>query len=234
MRRRSFWLAIGTLILMVACTGSALAVLVRHTPAFYERCGLPPGPEREKLSGEFFAEFTNRLLGGVLDKRQWDARFTEQQINSYFEEDFIKKHNAENPLPPGISEPRVALEKDRIRLGFRYGTGLRSSIVNVDVRPWLVAREPNVVALEIESLHAGALPISSQWLLEVITEMARRPHIEVTWYRYRSHPVLLLRFQAQRTTPTFQLCQLSIQEGLFVIVGRSLDTTPKLEAITGQ
>jgi hypothetical protein len=226
MRRRSFWLAIIIVILLVAGAGSALAVLAGHEPSFYHRCAIPPGPERAKLSGEFVNEFTNRLLGGVLDKREWDARFSEQQINSYFQEDFLNKHNEENPLPAGMSEPRIALDTDRIRFGFRYGTGIWSTVITLDLRVWLVVKEANTIALEFRSLHAGAIPISAQWLLERVSESARLRDIEVTWYRNQGRPVLVLRFQAQRTSPTFQLMKLKIQDGMLLIRGRSLDTTP--------
>jgi hypothetical protein len=226
MRRRSFWLAIVFVIFLVAGAGSALAMLVRHEPSFYQRCDIPPGPERLKLSGEFVNEFTNRLLAGVLDKRQWDAHFTEQQINGYFQEDFLSKHNEENPLPAGMSEPRIALDTDRIRFGFRYGTGIWSTVITLDLRAWLVVKEVNTIALEFRSLHAGAIPISAQWLLERVSESARQRDIEVTWYRNQGRPVLVLRFQAQRTSPTFQLLKFKIQDSMLLIDGHSLDTTP--------
>lgn len=226
MWRRSFWLAFIIVIVLLAGAGSTLAVLLRHEPAFYQGCEIQPGPERVKLSGEFVNEFTNRLLGGVLDKRQWDARFSERQINSYFQEDFLNKHNEENPLPAGMSEPRIALDADRIRFGFRYGTGMWSTVVTLDLRAWLVVKEVNTIALEFRSLNAGAMPISAQWLLERVSESARQRDIEVTWYRNQGRPVLVLRFQAQRASPTFQLLQLKIQDGMLLIAGRSLDTTP--------
>ena len=55
----------------------------------------------------------------------------------------------------GISEPRLSLEPDRIRLGFRYGAGPWSTVVSLMIRVWLVPREQNTVALEFESLHSG-------------------------------------------------------------------------------
>ncbi len=226
MYRRSFWFAVATVVLLLLGTGTGLAMLAKHEPAFYRRSGIPPGAARSKSSGDFVGEFTNRLLGGVLDKRKWDACFTDQMINSYFQEDFVTKHNAEETLPRHISEPRLALDTNRIRFGFRYGKGLWSSVVWVDLRAWLVRKEPNAVALEFRSIHAGALPISAQWLLERVASLARNRDIEVTWYRNEGHPVLVLRFQAQRTTPTFLLQRLEIQDNTLLIAGHSLDTTP--------
>jgi len=187
---------------------------------------MPASAHRSKCSGEFVGEFA-RLSVGIFDKRQWDARFTQEQINSYFQEDFLKEHPDDRPLPQGISEPRVAIEPDKLRVGFRYGMGSWSTVVSIDLRVWLVAKEPNVVALEFEGMHAGALPISSQSLLENASQTARRHDIDPTWYRHNGHPVLLLRFQAGRSRPTFQLQQFELHAGVLSIAGHSLDTTPQ-------
>ncbi|HLJ94670.1 MAG TPA: hypothetical protein VKU02_15900 [Gemmataceae bacterium] len=226
MNRRSIALTIAIVVLLAGGTGGTLAALLRHEPAFYARSAMPEGPQRTKSSGEFVGEFA-RLLFGISDKRQWDARFTEEQLNSYFQEDFLKEHPNDQPLPEGIRDPRVALEPDKLRVGFRYGPPTWSTIVSIDLRVWLVAKEPNVVALEFQGVHAGALPISSQSLLECASEAARRHDIDPTWYRHNGHPVLLLRFQAGRSRPTFQVQQFDLHQGMLSISGRSLDTTPQ-------
>lgn len=226
MRRKSVAWTLAIMVVLLAGISGTLVLLLRHVPAFYVRTEIPPGPHRTKCSGEFVGELA-RLFAGISDKKLWDGRLTEEQINSYCQEDLLKEHADDRPLPAGISEPRVALEPDRIRLAFRYGTGLWSTIVSVDLRVWLVAKEANVVALEFQGMHAGALPISSQSLLERASETARRHDIDPTWYRHAGHPVLLLRFQAGRSRPTFQLEQLDLQQGLLHVSGRSLDTPPQ-------
>jgi hypothetical protein len=226
MRRKSIALTIAIVVFLTANTGGALALLLHHEPAFYVRAALPPCAHRGRCSGEFVGELA-RLIAGINDKRQWDGRFTAEQINSYCQEDLLKEHADDQPLPHGISEPRVALDPDRIRLGFRYGSGLWSTIVSIDVRVWLVAKEANVVALEFEGIHAGAVSLSSQSLLERASETARRYDIDPTWYRHHGHPVLLLRFQAGRSRPTFQIQKLDLHAGMLCIRGVCLDTTPQ-------
>jgi hypothetical protein len=233
MRRKSVTLTIAIVLLLVASIGSTLALLLHHEPAFYLRAAMPPGAHRSKCSGEFVGELA-RLFAGISDKRQWDGRFTAEQINSYCQEDLLKEHADDQPLPWGISEPRVAIEPDKIRLAFRYGAGLWSTVVSIDLRIWLVAREANVVALEFQGIHAGALPISSQSLLEHASQSARRHDIDPTWYRHHGHPVLLLRFQAGRSRPTFQIQQLDLHAGMLCISGASLDTTPQANLGTGR
>jgi hypothetical protein len=221
MSRRSLLLAIGTVALLVLASGSCLAMLVRHEPSFFRRGTIPPGPLRKDLSEQCEQQFT-RILEGFINKGQWESQFSEDQLNSYFEEGLTKKHNVQ--LPENISEPRVAFEKEKVRLAFRYGIGIWSCVISIDVHPWLVAKDPNVVALEFESLHAGAIPISAQWLREEVDGFARLHDIEATWYRRHGHPVVLLRFQASRIDPTFQFLELQARPGILSVTGHSLTT----------
>jgi hypothetical protein len=222
MSRRSLLLAL-LIVISLAATGSTIFIfLLRYEPAFYARGAIPPGEKRTQQSKQCISEFTS-ILSGILNKDQGSAQFREEQLNSYFQEDFITKHSSENPLPNGFSNLRVAFDPSKLRLAFRYGRGLFSTVISVAVRPWIVAREANVVALEFESLHAGAVPISAQWLLERVSEAARQQDIDVSWYRLNGHPVVLLRFQAGRLHPTFQLRRLELRQGMLLISGRSLE-----------
>ena len=82
------------------------------------------------------------------------------------------------------------------------------------------------MALEIEGLRAGSLPIGAQSLLESVAEAARPHDIEVTWYRHKGNPVALLRFQASKATPTVHLERLELRQGTIVIGGRSMERFP--------
>jgi hypothetical protein len=228
MRRRSFYLAIAIVLFLLGGSGTAVAFLIRYEPAFYVRAAVPAGKERQQLSDACTSEYINRLIDGVYNKHQWEARFTQEQINSYFAEDLLTKHSLENPLPSGISEPRLSLAEDRIRLGFRYGTGLWSTVVSLDLRVWLVVKEPNVVALEFESVHAGALPISAQSILERVTAVAQQQNIEVNWYRRVGHPVVLLRFAGSNPMSLLEL--LELRPGMLRVKGRSLDGAQRASA----
>jgi hypothetical protein len=83
----------------------------------------------------------------------------------------------------------------------------------------------NVICLEILGRKAGAMPVSAQSLLELISEQARKD-IEVTWYRHEGNPVALLRFQNDRARPTFQLRRLELRQGMITIGGMSPGTSP--------
>ena len=231
MRRKSLWLAVAMLLLVGGGVLAALAALTQHEPAFYARCASPPGEQRRELSKDFslrkFAAFTTSIYnGGNRQTGVWRGSFTEADLNSFFAEEFLSTGLADKLLPEGISDLRVCLEQDRMRLGFRYGSPPWSTVVSITFRVWLAKGESNVVVLELQSLHAGALPISAQSLLDQMSEVLRQHNIQMTWYRHNGHPTAAIKFQSDQPRPSAQLQQVELKPGMLVITGRSNDLLP--------
>jgi hypothetical protein len=231
MSRRSVLLATGILLLLGVFLVAGGAVLLRHEPAFYRRAALSSGAARKKNWDDFKRQ-CSALHNGIQNNREWSAQFAAEQINGYLQEMCRAADGEDRTLPDGIgdpllperiSDPRIAIEDGRLRLGFRYGSGIWSTVVSIDLRVWVAKGEPNVVGLELQGMHAGSLPLSSQSLLEHVSEAARRQNVEVTWYRYQGNPVALLRFQNRRSRATVQLTQVELQAGKLLIQGRSVD-----------
>jgi hypothetical protein len=127
----------------------------------------------------------------------------------------------------------VAFEPERVRLGFRYHVGRFSAVVSIDMRVWLAKCEPNVVALEIQGIRAGALPVSAQSILERLTEAAHSNNVQLTWYRYDGNPVAILRFQGDQSPNSVLLESLELHPGKIALQGQSLEVgdpvTPSAE-----
>jgi len=225
MRRKSMLLALAIAVLLAGAALGTLALLMRHEPEFYRERAVAPGQARNQQSKEFLKNFT-RVLSAAYNGEDFSVTVTEEQINSYFQESFITSGFAKNLLPQDISAPRVAIEPERIRLAFRYGCAPWCSIISIDWRVWLAPKEPNVVVLELQGLHAGSLPISAQSLLEQISDIARRQNIDVTWYRHQGNPVALVRFPNDSRSGV-QLHQLELSSGKLTLVGRALENMPR-------
>lgn len=219
MRHRSLLLAAGTVLTAGAGIGAALVVAVRHEPAFYQRQAVPEGADRRQRCEEFKTEFS-QFLDGLLNQPEhgWYARFTDLQVNSYLEEDCEGENVLK--LPEGLDAPRVAFEADRVRVGFRYGSGWLRSVVALDLRVWLAPREPNVIAVEVRGLRRGALPLSTHPLLERVTEVARQRGFEVTWFRHEGFPVALVRLHSDQPRPNAHLQRLDLRPAAILIGGR--------------
>jgi hypothetical protein len=225
MSRRSLILAIAIFCCLTCGVGAALWLLVRYEPSIYLKAAVPPGEERHLMSERCWQELMG-LYNSVANPDEadpWGHRFTDSEINSYLAEHFVQSHLNEHLLPDGISEPRILIESDKVRIAFRYGAGLWSTVVSIDLRLWLVKGEPNVVALKLIGFHAGALPISAQSLLENITKTCQDNGIGVDWYRDEGAPVAVLRFQVEQPHPTLELSTIKLEPGAIRIEGRTKD-----------
>src|SRR5262249_15417377 len=141
MRRRDLSRTAVYLGILLALGLGLLGWLLRHEPASYRSITVPEGGQRRKLSGEF-ASSVARLLDdfGSRSEEQWSGIFTADQMNSYFEEDFVRVKPFK--LPVGVNSPRVAIKPGHLQIAFRYGEGFWSSVVTVELNLWLVASEP--------------------------------------------------------------------------------------------
>jgi hypothetical protein len=210
---------LAVLVLVGATAGLALGY--KHEPGYYTRSAVEPRPERKELSKEFLKQFFN-LVGRIENGAgAWTFSFPQEQINSFFEEDFVRLKGTEALRKAGISEPRVTLEDDRIRLGFRYGEGAWSTVVTYDLRAWLAPKEVNVIALQILGRKVGGLPIASQTVLTELKEVARNWDLDVTWYRHEGHPVALLRLPSGHSRYFAQLLGLEVRHGQINVSGNS-------------
>jgi len=217
-----------TFIVLVGLTLAGVAgttgYLLKMEPQFYVDCAVPEGKERKKMSAAFLGIFS-QLASHIADysREPWQVTFSQNQINSYFAEDFIRLGDAAHLQQQGISEPRVVFEKDRMRLAFRYGSSFWSTVFSFDVRTWLAPEEQNVIAIEFLARNAGSMPISAKSFLDQISNLARRNKIEIVWFRHNGNPVALLHLTTGRERPGAQLQHLKVENGKLTIGGLSFE-----------
>lgn len=203
--------------------------LLAHEPAFYRQAQVAPGPERASASRAFEVKAFD-LLNEMQTRPQWQLKVTEQEVNSWFAEDFIHSNLAQQ-LPGNVREPRLTFVPGGVQLGFRYGGEDYNSVVSLEAQVWMAPRELNAVVVEIVSFNAGAVPMTSKILQEELTKFARRHNIKVQWYRQNDHPAAVLRFQHDRRVPSMMLEMLDIRQGELFLKGKTLEPevpTPSL------
>jgi hypothetical protein len=206
-------------VLLLAGVALAAGVVLRHEPHFYRIRVVEPGEERKDLSHKFISDALQAGFNIKSGEPHWHCTFSDAEINSFFQEDFIASREMEGLRKLGISEPRIAFEDDCIRLAFRYGSGFWSTIVSYELRVWAVPKEPNKVAVEIRGRRLGALPVSAHALLDQLTQLAKDNNIEVSRYRYKGNPVALITFQPDMNPPTAQLKCLKVIPGALKVGG---------------
>lgn len=217
MRKKILVLA---LLLLLGSVGGGLAWAMKYEPAFYRQPDPAPGDERKQSSTELFSKLTRIANHFVDGQGKWSYELSEQEIHSFFEEDFVRLGDAEALRKLGITRPRVRFDEDRIRVAFRYGTGFWSAVLSYDLRVWLAPKEVNVVVVEIVNRQIGGLPIASQTMLNELKELFRSKNMDVSWYRHDNHPVAVIRLPSNRSRHFAQLLALDVAPGRLTISGQ--------------
>jgi hypothetical protein len=206
---------------VVAVFGAApgLAWLsLTHTPTFYRaRIAVPP-EERQAEARKFVAQ-SMQLRNDIANEPNWEAVFSDAEVNAWLAEDLVT-HFADQ-IPPGIHEPRVVFEMDRVTLAFGLDQGGVRSIVWVVARPRVPG--PNVLELTLEKIRAGMLPIPAEQVLDRITAHARARGLDVSWKRDgEDHlPVATIRYKTHAGRDDVCLERLHVINGEIHLAGRS-------------
>ena len=196
---------------------AAMWVLLTYQPEFYRNVAIIP-PERRHAEAQKFVAQSLQLRNDIVNEATWEAVFTDEQVNSWLEEDLVE-HFAEQ-IPAGVHEPRVVFELDRVHLGFQLDQGPLRSVVSVVAR----VRVPgeNELALTIEKIRAGVVPIRADQILDRITEAARSHGLEVRWERDGDLPVALIKYTPNPRRRDVIIERLQILEGQIRLAGRSI------------
>ena len=227
MFRRSRLMALLLLVGGVGLCGGAVCYLAKREPDFYNRAPDPDDFDTRERAAQVLTRVQD-LKNEIRSRSDWGEIFTAEDLNCFFVEKMGRKGGLASLLPESVHSPRVAIEGDRLKIGFKYGEGFWSTVVWVELKVWLVKDEPNLVAVEVCDLRTGSLPVGSQSVLDSISESVRDWNIEVTWYRNGSNPVGLFRFFANQVgQPSSQILTLEVKEGKIVVAGRSMtDQSP--------
>ena len=214
LRKRVIILGIvASLILLVP---GAIWLSLTHKPTFYRALTNVPRAQLEGKAKHFVAS-SLQLRNDISNERDWHAVFTDQEVNAWLAEDLVA-HFADQ-IPPEIHEPRVAFGPERITLAFQLDRGPIRTVI------WVVAQarvpEDNVLALTLEKIRAGVIPISADRLIDPITQQAREHGLDIRWTRENDLPVAILRFSPDQSRSDVILERLSVRQGQIRLSGRS-------------
>jgi hypothetical protein len=219
-KRKLYWLC-GLTIAFIAVALATLCALVKHEPSFYTQAHMPPGEERKALANKFLTEFGQMVMD--MKSEQWRCELSEAELNSFFDDQFMKLGEGESLRKVGISDPRINLGDDSVRLAFRYGSGWFSTVISYDLKVWLVPKEPNVIAVEVVSARAGGLPISSRTILQQLSDYAQTQNYKVTLYRKETNAVAVIELQQGQQPSSKMLTRLDVKSGKLAIHGRTME-----------
>lgn len=179
-------------LLVVGCV--ALFVLWRASqivPDFYAKV-LDAEPADQRQASDTMIQKSTLLAGDVRKTGRWEALFTEQEVNGWLAVDLEENHAG--ALPPGLAEPRIFIETDRLRMACRATRGSIETVLSVALEIYLA--EPGVLAIRIRSVHAGALPLPLANVLDQISQLAKQQGFLIEWQQTDGDPVALIHIDS--------------------------------------
>jgi len=204
----------GLCIVVAASTWWALQK-TQQVPEFYSRAIRQLPADIEKAS-ETLEQDVVQLQDAASKMGSWQAAFSEEQINSWFVQQFPKEFPS--VLPKGVQDPRIVIEDGKILAAAKYADKRINTVVSFEIRVELT-EQPNVLAVRIEKLRAGALPLPVQGFLRGISAEAAKGDIEVVWDTDESGPVALVTVPSEH--PRYERSPVII-ESVMLQVGKVL------------
>lgn len=190
MRRWILRLSI-TLTVMLSSGGVAAWWLIRQTrqvPDFYTRATAQAPDTTAEASRRLQAD-VKRLKADAAKVGFWRAQFSDEEINAWLVEELPKKFP--RLLARGASQPRVVIEGDRMLAAVRYKNRRIDTVISCELQVALT-EEPNMLALKVNGLKAGALPLPLSKFLKGISKEAANGDIDVRWDLAESGPIALV------------------------------------------
>ena len=215
----------GLLVALLSVAVAGVAVLFtlyrasQQVPEFYQRALGAAAADDE--SSERFERQALALHNQVRRAGQWESRFSEAEINAWLA--VVLPANFPQALSGGVSDPRVAIEDDVIRLALRYHRGSTQAVISLAARARLTD-EPNELAIEIREVRAGRLPVPLARFLDEIKLQAAQASFPLRWTDAAGQPVALVRLPLNDKEPAGRRCyveRLEVGDRALVVGGRT-------------
>jgi hypothetical protein len=207
------WTLLGTLLVALGASAYLAWAGLRHEPEFYRKLVAQP-PQADQADA--FVSHTARLRNDVVNEPRWEVVFSEAEVNAWLATD-LEQEFADR-LPPGVSEPRVLFEPDRITLAFQLDDAAGRSVVWAVLRVGLVGE--NELSLALDRVQRGAFPIPAGVVLDRLAAQATNLGMRVTRGEDDGSPSVVLQLPAgDRTRAVIETLQ--IAEGWIRLAGTS-------------
>ena len=225
MRRfiRTLFFGCLAIVLIAVAAGIYCYRSLQQVPDFYTQALAKPAAEPAKAAKAAY-EFEQEVLELRNDVRRegdWQATFTAEEINGWLASDLPVKFP--KALPSHVSDPRVAISPEMIQVACKYADSRFNSVVSIGAQPKMTA-EPNVIAIRIKQVRAGALPVPLANFLEQISEHTAKAGVPLRWGEEEGDPVAYITLpmnQPEFEGKTLRVETVELQEGALVVAGRT-------------
>lgn len=180
---------------------------------FYEQA-LKIEPDALERGGRELESRATALYSDAQQVGRWQALFTTEQINGWLATQLAEFSGKE--LPPNIRDPRVAIAPGVLTLGFRTKSNGVDTVVSVDAHVSLT--EDGAVAIRLDSVRAGALPLPVMQLADELANACRKLKLPIRWTRHAGKPVALVDLHEMES---LYIDDVRLDEGQLYVAGHT-------------
>lgn len=159
-----------------------------YVPEFYTRATKPQHASVQPKSHRPTTEL-QQVSADESETGVWNATFSDDEINAWLIEELPSKFP--RLLAKGASEPRIVIEDNRVLAAARYKKGHLDIVISCELEVELT-EQPNMLALRVKDLKAGALPLPLHNFLKGISSEAAKGDIDIRWDVTDAGPIALV------------------------------------------
>jgi hypothetical protein len=224
MRRAVKFIALisGVLVIGLAVAAFFAYRALVYVPDWYQEALAATGDEAE--AGDVMEQKLLALTSDLKKEEQWEAIFSDDQINGWLATQLIEKFP--QWLPQGAENPRVFIGNDHVLVGCQYTRGGVTTVLNTSAEVYLT-EEPNVMAVRIDAPKAGALPLPIKGLLEELSATARERGLQLRWAEEDGDPVALITLPDRQkdTKGRLRVETIDVRDGEVFLSGQTVKET---------
>lgn len=196
-RKRKLWrsFGLGAFLTCVCVIGTGLWIQAQSkvVPDFYTQAKkiqpLPSIMASENLQSEWKRFQSDRSRRG-----RWNTALSDQQVNAWLVEELPRAFP--RLLAYGAKEPRIKVEDERILAAVRFCRGQIDTVISCEVTVELT-EQPNMLAVRLFNLRAGAIPLPLNKFVRGISKEAAKGGLDIDWDFTESGPVALVTIPSE-------------------------------------
>lgn len=201
-------------LLVVAIALLCLDLARDHIPEFYRRAAPDASADLVELDDQCTRTILT-LAGDFEHRGPWEATFSAAQVNAWLLIELQRRFP--DVLPAGYSDPRIAIDSHRGRIGIVAGEATpRIYSIEFD----LFRASESAIGVRIHRVRIGAIPLPLGAVVEEISAAASRSDVPLTWRQAQGDPVAIVALP-QEDRYLIQLDTVELRPGEIYLSGHT-------------
>ena len=211
------------LLIAVLATGFWAHRQTQKVPEFYQRAiSVTPTTDIATSSREL-DENVEQLQSQATQAGCWQATFEAEQINAWLIDQL--PHRCPKLVAKGLKDPRVVIDQDELLAAVRIQNTRLDAVVSCELKVQLTD-QPNRLAITVEAIRVGALPIPISQVKQRITKFASQMGLTLQWQHDGDQSIVLVdlpdRYETE-SKESVMIESIALSENQINISGRTGD-----------